>query len=95
MLKRLECEISGRVQLVMFRDFAKRSAESLGLTGTAENLRNGNVYVAAEGEEAVLSAFVEKLRKGPLFAKVTNIEVKWLPPTREFKDFSIIWYDRR
>ncbi|MDP3957837.1 MAG: acylphosphatase [bacterium] len=94
-MKRLECEISGRVQLVMYRDFAQRKAQSLGLVGTVENLENGNVYVVAEGEEESLRRFLEDLKKGPLFARVTNVEEKWLEPTREFKNFSVIYYGRR
>jgi acylphosphatase len=95
MVKRLECEISGRVQLVMFRDFARRKARAWGLAGTVENLSNGNVYVVAEGDEKALALFLEDLKKGPLFARVTNVREKWLEPTKEFKDFKIIFYDRR
>lgn len=94
MVKRLECEISGRVQLVMYRDFACRRAEAHGISGTVENLKNGNVYTVAEGEEDPLNLFLSDLKKGPLFAKVTMVKEKWLEPTGEFKDFSIIWYDR-
>ena len=94
MVKRLSCEISGRVQLVMFRDFVRRSALTHPLTGTVENLKNGNVYVVAEGEEEALNLFLSDLKKGPIFSKVTNIETKWLNYTGEFKDFTIIFYDR-
>ncbi|MEK7581714.1 MAG: acylphosphatase [Patescibacteria group bacterium] len=94
MKRRLECEISGRVQLVMYRDFARRRALARSLTGTAENLKNDNVHIVAEGEEEVLNLFLADLKKGPIFARVTNIEAKWLNPTGEFKDFSIIFYDR-
>jgi len=95
MKRRIECEISGRVQLVMFRDFAQRRAKKLGLTGTVENMKNGNVYVVAEGEEKELEEFLEDLRKGPIFSKVTNVEVKKLEAKGEFKDFSIIFYGSR
>lgn len=95
MIKRIECEISGRVQLVMYRDFAKRQAKSLGIVGSAENLKNGNVYVVAEGEEESLGIFLCNLKNGPPFSKVTNAEERWLQVTGEFKDFNIIWYARR
>lgn len=95
MRKRLECEISGRVQLVMYRDFARRKAKSWSLVGTVENLSNGNVYVVAEGEEEALLEYLKDLGKGPLFARVTNVAAKWFEPTNEFKDFIIIFYDRR
>ena len=54
MKKRLECRITGRVQLVMFRDFTQRKASSLGLFGTVENKKDGSVVVVAEGEESKL-----------------------------------------
>ena len=95
MKKRLECEIAGRVQLVMYRDFARRKARPLGLTGTVENLSNGNVYVVAEGDEALLARYLEALKKGPFLARVTGVTEKWLPATGEFNDFNIIFYGRR
>lgn len=95
MIKRIECEISGRVQLVMYRDFAKRRAKALGVVGSVENLKNGNVYVVAEGQEETLGIFLGDLKNGPTFASVTNLEVNWLPAVGEFEDFNTIWYERR
>ena len=95
MTKRLECEIEGRVQLVMFRDFVKRKAESLGIKGTVENMKNENVYVVAEGEEENLKTFLEELKKGSMFSKVTNVREKWLEYKNEFTEFSITFYGRR
>ena len=62
MRRRLECEISGRVQLVMYRDFAQRHARKLGLSGAARNLPDGRVGVVAEGEEEVLQQYLEILK---------------------------------
>ncbi len=42
--------VRGRVQGVGYRYFARKSAESLGLTGFARNLADGSVEVVAEGE---------------------------------------------
>lgn len=95
MKKRLEVNISGRVQMIMFRDFAKRKADSLGLTGTAENLNDGSVFVVAEGEEEKLQKFLGYLKKGPLFARVERIDENWLSFAGEFNDFKIILYNRR
>ena len=95
MQKRLLCEVSGRVQLVMYRDFTGRKAKQLGIVGTVENLNNGNVCVIAEGEEEALGVFLENLKNGPAFASVTNVEAEWLEAKGEFKDFNIIWYARR
>ena len=90
MQKRLECFVFGRVQLVMFRDFTKRQARSLGLTGTVENQKDGSVFVVAEGEEDKICRLLEYLKKGSLLAKVEKIEEKWLPATGEFINFKIL-----
>jgi len=89
--KRVECIISGRVQLVMFRDFAERKARGLGIAGTVQNMSDGTVRVIAEGEESALRKYLELLRVGPIFAKVENVETAWLPATGEFQKFKIIY----
>jgi len=91
MPKRLECLIFGRVQLVMFRDFAQRKARSLGLVGTVKNLPGGSVLAIAEGEEEKLNQWLEHLKKGPIIAEVERVETKWPEATGEFKDFKIIY----
>lgn len=91
MPKRLECLIFGRVQLVMFRDFAQRKARSLKLAGTVKNLADGSVFAVAEGEEDELNQWLEHLEKGPLAAEVERVETEWLEATGEFKDFKILF----
>lgn len=91
MPKRLECQIFGRVQMVMFRDFTQRKARSLGLIGAVKNLPDGSVLAIAEGEEEKLNQWLEDLKKGPLLAEVERVETKWLEATGEFKDFKIIF----
>ncbi len=89
MRKRIECRITGRVQLVMFRDFAQRMARRLGLVGTVQNLPDGSVVVVAEGEEESLKKYIELLHKGSIFAKVERVETKWMEGKNEYKDFVI------
>ncbi|MSU55463.1 MAG: acylphosphatase [Candidatus Taylorbacteria bacterium] len=90
-MKRLECVVSGRVQGVMYRDFAKRKALSLGLKGTVENLVDGNVMVVVEGEEKELQHYLFFIKKGSFFSKVRNVKDEWLDPQRKFSDFKIIY----
>lgn len=90
-MERLEASVTGRVQVVMYRDFACRNARALGLTGTAENLPDGTVRIIAEGERAKLDDYVLKLWKGPLLAKVASVDAKYLPSTGEFDKFRIIY----
>lgn len=89
MKKRLECNITGRVQMVMFRDFTQRNATKLGIAGTVQNMEDGSVYVVAEGEEEKLQKLLELLKKGPLFASAENTKEQWGQPTGEFVGFHI------
>ena len=65
--------IKGRVQGVFFRESTRRVAESLGITGHAINLSNGDVEVLACGEPAAIAELAEWLRDGPRMATVSDI----------------------
>ncbi|MEK7613392.1 MAG: acylphosphatase [Patescibacteria group bacterium] len=83
--------ISGRVQMVMFRDFTQRKARELGLVGEVENLPDGTVRVYAEGEKEKLEKLVEHLNKGPLLAHVENVAVSFSDAVGTHKDFVILF----
>jgi len=89
MKKRVECSITGRVQMVMFRDFVTRKARSLKLVGCVENKKDGSVFVIAEGDHAVLKFFVEKLKKGSILSKVQEVKADFMEPRDEFSRFEI------
>ena len=65
--------IKGRVQGVWFRDSTRKVAESLGISGHAINLSDGNVEVFACGDEAALDQLAAWLQDGPRMAKVTHV----------------------
>jgi len=90
MTKEIFCIVSGRVQGVFFRDFVKEKAQELGLVGTVRNLEDGTVEAVAQGEEKALNEFIEKLKKGPMFAKVENVAAEWRESSQEFSNFKII-----
>lgn len=91
MQERLEAIVYGRVQLVMYRDFAQRKATGLKLSGEVQNLKNGTVRVVAEGPREKLERYLAKLHKGSLLARVDGIEHEWRPATGEFKRFVIVY----
>jgi acylphosphatase len=66
--------VTGRVQGVGYRYFVWRQADALGVGGYARNRADGSVEVVAEGSEAALADFEARLREGPSFAEVTNLE---------------------
>lgn len=91
MNKQIECVITGRVQLVMFRDFVRRKAGKIGIAGTVENLSDGSVKVVAQGSGENLLKFISYLKNGPMLAKVENVSVEWTEVEENFKDFRIIF----
>lgn len=87
--EQLHAVVEGRVQGVGYRAFVYEHAHALALTGWVRNRRNGSVEVLAEGVPANLSTLLERLRKGPRGALVTDVSVEWNPAKGEFADFEI------
>lgn len=79
----------------MYRDFVKRNAKKLGLTGTVENIPDGSVLVIVEGEEGALKKLIPLLWEGPLIsrmvAKIDGVEETWGEATKTFPDFKILY----
>ena len=73
MKKRLICVISGRVQGVLYRAFARETADKLDIKGEVQNLPDGAVKVTAEGDEEKLQEFQLALQKGSAFSKVEKV----------------------
>ena len=85
----LEIKILGRAQGVGFRYFAKRNAEKLGVKGFCKNLDDGSVLMNVFGEKEITEKFLEKLHKGPLFARVDEIKVREIDKF-SYEDFKIL-----
>ena len=80
---RLDLVIKGRVQGVGYRYSAKVKAESMDIRGSVKNLRDGSVFLTAQGEKEAIDNFVRWCYKGPPGATVRNIE-KVQGKTEEF-----------
>jgi len=76
-MHRLHAVVRGRVQGVGFRYFVMREAKALGLSGWVRNQDDGSVEVEAEGRRNPLEMLVERLRRGPLGARVAGVEEAW------------------
>ncbi len=81
--------ISGDVQGVGFREYARRRAASLGLAGYVRNRPDGSVEVVFEGDAEAVRAAVESMRDGPRAARVRDVDVVWSAPTGKFADFRV------
>jgi acylphosphatase len=91
MKKGIECTVYGIVQRVLYRDFVKRSARKIGITGTVENRKDSTVFICAEGEEENLSLFLKAVHKGSFFSKVEKVDVVWKSAEGNYSDFSIVY----
>ncbi len=89
MRRRFHGFVSGRVQGVAYRYFAQKWAGALSLSGWVRNLADGRVEVMAEGEEAALGSFAERLREGPRMAVVEGFDLRWEEPAGEAGAFRI------
>lgn len=89
MKKQVMLKIYGRVQMVFFRDSARREAEKLKLVGWVRNEPDGTVRITAEGEQTKLKQLVNWCYNGPMLAKVTKVDIKWQKATGQFKEFEI------
>lgn len=89
--QRIHIIVSGRVQGVFFRDFTRQNARSLGITGWVRNLPSGQVEIVAEGTIDTLKQLIEIVRKGPQYARVDDLNLKWETASDEFNDFQIVY----
>ncbi len=65
--------ITGRVQGVGFRAWARHEARRRGLRGWVRNRHDGSVEALAIGEPVAIDAFAEACRRGPGMAWVDGV----------------------
>ena len=74
MLRRVKLLVSGRVQGVYFRMFTQKKAKQLGINGYVRNLEDGRVEIIAEAESELLDKMIAWAHKGPITARVDQVE---------------------
>ena len=90
MLQRVHVIISGKVQGIFYRSFVKENAEELKLTGYVKNAPSNKVEAVFEGQQEQVETMLQRCKKGPKLAVITNMEIKKEKPTKEWKEFRII-----
>ena len=81
----------GKVQGVFFRDFTKREAQRLKLTGWVKNMNNGSVRLQAIGEDNQLKLLKDWLQKGSPLSEVEKVEYEWIENINNpYSDFKIV-----
>ncbi len=81
--------ISGDVQGVGYRYFARRAAAQHQVVGYAKNLRDGRVEVVAEGPREYVESFKDNLATGPRSGSVERVEETEVKATGEYSSFTI------
>jgi acylphosphatase len=88
-VKRLHAVVRGRVQGVGYRATTAQQGRQHGVAGWVRNLMDGSVEVVAEGDDQVMLAFVDYLRRGPNGARVTNVDTEWTDARSDLQGFEI------
>jgi len=73
-MKHLDITVKGKVQGVFYRASTKAVADQLGIRGTVKNQPDGDVFIEAEGEPALLDMFLDWCKEGPEDAEVNALE---------------------
>lgn len=81
--------ISGRVQGVGFRYFARDAALREGVTGWVRNLPDGTVEARIEGEREAVTRVERALRVGPRGARIDDVFVDDEDPAMVHRTFTI------
>lgn len=71
--------VTGQVQGVGFRWFAKMTASRLGLTGYVRNRGDGAVELEVQGGAYEVEEFAHAVSTGPRYACVETVEQRVLP----------------
>jgi acylphosphatase len=72
--------VSGRVQGVAFRYYARERARAHNVSGWVANRFDGTVEAVLEGDREAVDRVVRFFETGPSHARVEHIEVKAEPP---------------
>lgn len=90
-VRRIIAKASGRVQGVGYRAFCADEAMRLQVDGYARNMNDKTtVEVVAEADESTLRRFIARLREGPAFSRVDDVEFRWEDATGEFRGFEAV-----
>lgn len=90
-MKRVHLTISGDVQGVGYRAWARKQAREMGLVGWVKNREDGAVEVVAEGEKHKLEILMKECHDGPEVAFVEKVQVEWEKATGEFVGFEVVY----
>lgn len=74
-LRRVHAIVRGRVQGVFFRDYTRRQAQALGVSGWVRNQPDHSVEAVIEGETGSVEAMLAWLHSGSPMSTVTAVDI--------------------
>ena len=77
-MKTAQIIITGKVQNVGFRNFAKRKADENKIKGYVKNAADGSIEILAGGDDFLMEKFIRECRRGPLLASIKDIKIDYL-----------------
>ncbi len=81
--------VSGRVQGVAFRYYARDQALAFGVEGWIRNLVDRRVEFFVQGSFGHVSAFIDWLHQGPPMSRVSDVEVEDVAVEKGLSGFEI------
>ncbi|MFQ6613466.1 MAG: acylphosphatase [Fidelibacterota bacterium] len=87
--KRISATVTGRVQGVWFRDFTRRVARSLNVSGFVRNQPDGTVYLEAEGSTSDINELMKAVKQGSPLSRVDRVLIQYLPMDGDSSPFEI------
>ncbi len=88
-MKHINIKVTGKVQGVFFRASTKAVADQMGIKGLVKNEKDGSVYIEAEGDETILTMFIEWCNEGPDKSLVENVAVED-GEVKNYRNFEVV-----
>ena len=73
-----------------FRRFVESEATALKLSGWVQNLVSGDVKGFVQGPKIEVDRLLEKIKRGPEFSKVKNLDVKSMEIEASMNGFRVL-----
>ena len=76
MVYRVSVTFKGKVQGVYFRQYTRRWAEMLSLSGYVRNMPDGTVLAVFEGQRQAIQEIIRRLKDEHPESEVTSVDIK-------------------
>jgi acylphosphatase len=81
--------VKGRVQRVGFRLFVEDAGRRENVRGHVRNQHDGSVEIVAEGDADAMQRFEMAVRRGPIGARVDDVETTEVEPSNRSGGFRV------